>query len=431
MKSCKTIIGAAIIEIQKGTGLGEIHQVLVDENDHLIFIVKTKHSVQSFALLSGQSIHGIGDFAIMIEDSSDLRDIDEAELQELNDKQGTIFGEMVITIDGNKIGRVVDYHVDQKNEIGYLIVNPENASEEIQVPKSRILRIGKEYIILNSNENVASSVEEKTEPVQAVSKVAELEEKKNEASVVAKKPIEAADDQFQFDYAADKKEETANLVAEVTKATRDEELAEELSKASEQPAVAPVQPVEAVEIPEPKKEETIKAEVGTIEDMSDILQQLRQGVDNNKETNEVVETPAEPAKVETSIPEAPISLDAALKDIYSASSAPATHESAPVEKTPVEPVAIEKSKEEIAGPTLADVAEIQEEVLANVVPIKEGNVFLNQQKNLLVGKKLQKNLMSVDGNVILFAGDTVTNDTIDLLRRVDRKLLVRLAECVV
>lgn len=184
MKSCKTIIGAAIIEIQKGTGLGEIHQVLVDENDHLIFIVKTKHSVQSFALLSGQNIHGIGDFAIMIEDSSDLRDIDEAELQELNDKQGTIFGEMVITIDGNKIGRVVDYHVDQKNEIGYLIVNPENASEEIQVPKSRILRIGKEYIILNSNENVASSVEEKTEPVQAVSKVAELEEKKNEAPVV-------------------------------------------------------------------------------------------------------------------------------------------------------------------------------------------------------------------------------------------------------
>ena len=53
------------------------------------------------------------------------------------------------------------------------------------------------------------------------------------------------------------------------------------------------------------------------------------------------------------------------------------------------------------------------------------------KKRLLVGKTLQKDLVNADGGVILNAGDTVSDDIIDFLRRIDRKFLIRLAECVV
>ena len=62
---------------------------------------------------------------------------------------------------------------------------------------------------------------------------------------------------------------------------------------------------------------------------------------------------------------------------------------------------------------------------------KAVNDFIDRQKRLLVGKTLQKDLVNADGGVILNAGDTVSDDIIDFLRRIDRKFLIRLAECVV
>ena len=59
---------------------------------------------------------------------------------------------------------------------------------------------------------------------------------------------------------------------------------------------------------------------------------------------------------------------------------------------------------------------------------KAVNDFIDQQKRLLVGKTLQKDLVNADGGVILNAGDTVSDDIIDFLRRIDRKFLIRLAE---
>ena len=159
MKSCKTITGTVVIEIEKGMGLGEVHEVFVDEGVNLTFVIKSKQSEQPFALLSSKNIQGIGDFAVMVENSSVFQELQEADLKVLNDKQGSIFDEIVITIDGNKVGTVVDYHIDEKNEIGYLVVNSEDASEEIQIPKSRILMIGKEYIILNDEKKTAPHLE--------------------------------------------------------------------------------------------------------------------------------------------------------------------------------------------------------------------------------------------------------------------------------
>lgn len=159
MKSCKTITGTVVIEIEKGMGLGEVHEVFVDEGVNLTFVIKSKQSEQPFALLSSKNIQGIGDFAVMVENSSVFQELEEADLKVLNDKQGSVFDEIVITIDGNKVGTVVDYHIDEKNEIGYLVVNSEDASEEIQIPKSRILMIGKEYIILNDEKKTAPHLE--------------------------------------------------------------------------------------------------------------------------------------------------------------------------------------------------------------------------------------------------------------------------------
>ena len=361
MKSCKTITGTVVIEIEKGMGLGEVHEVFVDEGVNLTFVIKSKQSEQPFALLSSKNIQGIGDFAVMVENSSVFQELEEADLKVLNDKQGSVFDEIVITIDGNKVGTVVDYHIDEKNEIGYLVVNSEDASEEIQIPKSRILMIGKVYIILNDEKKTAPHLEADVEmgrlaaadllhETEAAKPAEKIEE------VVAEAPV------FEpvVDEKADVKEEAATDLTEALaavglgNAASDLEFSEAVVETTEEPEVQAL-----------VQEESAPAE-------------------------EVEET------------DAALSLDAALEEVLAA---PAEEVETTISTAPV--------AEEEAGAK------------------KAVNDFIDRQKRLLVGKTLQKDLVNADGGVILNAGDTVSDDIIDFLRRIDRKFLIRLAECVV
>ena len=362
MKSCKTITGTVVIEIEKGMGLGEVHEVFVDEGVNLTFVIKSKQSEQPFALLSSKNIQGIGDFAVMVENSSVFQELEEADLKVLNDKQGSVFDEIVITIDGNKVGTVVDYHIDEKNEIGYLVVNSEDASEEIQIPKSRILMIGKEYIILNDEKKTAPHLEADVEmgrlaaadllhETEAAKPAEKIEE------VVAEAPV------FEpvVDEKADVKEEAAT------------DLTEALAAVGLGAAASDLEFSEAV--------------VETAEE---------------PEVQDLVQEATAPAEEEVEETDAALSLDAALEEVLAV---PAEEVETTISTAPV--------AEEESGAK------------------KVVNDFIDRQKRLLVGKTLQKDLVNADGGVILNAGDTVSDDIIDFLRRIDRKFLIRLAECVV
>ena len=326
------------------------------------FVIKSKQSEQPFALLSSKNIQGIGDFAVMVENSSVFQELEEADLKVLNDKQGSVFDEIVITIDGNKVGTVVDYHIDEKNEIGYLVVNSEDASEEIQIPKSRILMIGKEYIILNDEKKTAPHLEADVEmgrlaaadllhETEAAKPAEKIEE------VVAEAPV------FEpvVDEKVDVKEEAATDLTEALAAVGLGAAAPEL--------------------------EFSEAVVETAEE---------------PEVQDLVQETTAPAEEEVEETDAALSLDAALEEVLAA---PAEEVETTISTAPV-------AEEESAAK-------------------KAVNDFIDRQKRLLVGKTLQKDLVNADGGVILNAGDTVSDDIIDFLRRIDRKFLIRLAECVV
>lgn len=358
MKSCKTITGTVVIEIEKGMGLGEVHEVFVDEGVNLTFVIKSKQSEQPFALLSSKNIQGIGDFAVMVENSSVFQELEEADLKVLNDKQGSVFDEIVITIDGNKVGTVVDYHIDEKNEIGYLVVNSEDASEEIQIPKSRILMIGKEYIILNDEKKTAPHLEADVEMGRLAA--ADLLHE-TEAAKPAEKIEEVVAEAPVFEPVVDEKEEAATDLTEALAAVG-------LGAAS----------------PELEFSEAV---VETTEE---------------PEVQDLVQETTAPAEEEVEETDAALSLDAALEEVLAA---PAEEVETTISTAPV-------AEEESAAK-------------------KAVNDFIDRQKRLLVGKTLQKDLVNADGGVILNAGDTVSDDIIDFLRRIDRKFLIRLAECVV
>lgn len=361
MKSCKTITGTVVIEIEKGMGLGEVHEVFVDEGVNLTFVIKSKQSEQPFALLSSKNIQGIGDFAVMVENSSVFQELQEADLKALNDKQGSIFDEIVITIDGNKVGTVVDYHIDEKNEIGYLVVNSEDTSEEIQIPKSSILMIGKEYIILNDEKKTAPHLEADVEMGRLA--VADLLHE-TEAAKPAEKIEEVVAEAPVFEPVVDEKVDvTEEAATDLTEALAAVGLGAESPELEFSEAV-----VETAEEPE----------------VQDLVQETTAPAEEVEETD------------------AALSLDAALEEVLAA---------------PVEEVESTVSTAPVA----------EEDSAAK----KAVNDFIDQQKRLLVGKTLQKDLVNADGGVILNAGDTVSDDIIDFLRRIDRKFLIRLAECVV
>ena len=363
MKSCKTITGTVVIEIEKGMGLGEVHEVFVDEGVNLTFVIKSKQSEQPFALLSSKNIQGIGDFAVMVENSSVFQELEEADLKVLNDKQGSVFDEIVITIDGNKVGTVVDYHIDEKNEIGYLVVNSEDASEEIQIPKSRILMIGKEYIILNDEKKTAPHLEADVEMGRLAA--ADLLHE-TEAAKPAEKIEEVVAEAPVFEPVVDEK-------ADVT-----EEAATDLTE-----ALAAV---------------GLGAAASDLEFSEAVVETAEE-----PEVQDLVQEPTAPlAEEEVEETDAAMSLDAALEEVLAA---PAEEVETTISTAPV--------AEEESGAK------------------KAVNDFIDRQKRLLVGKTLQKDLVNADGGVILNAGDTVSDDIIDFLRRIDRKFLIRLAECVV
>ena len=363
MKSCKTITGTVVIEIEKGMGLGEVHEVFVDEGVNLTFVIKSKQSEQPFALLSSKNIQGIGDFAVMVENSSVFQELEESDLKVLNDKQGSVFDEIVITIDGNKVGTVVDYHIDEKNEIGYLVVNSEDASEEIQIPKSRILMIGKEYIILNDEKKTAPHLEADVEMGRLAA--ADLLHE-TEAAKPAEKIEEVVAEAPVFEPVVDEK-------ADVT-----EEAATDLTE-----ALAAV---------------GLGAAASDLEFSEAVVETAEE-----PEVQDLVQEPTAPlAEEEVEETDAAMSLDAALEEVLAA---PAQEVETTISTAPV-------AEEDSAAK-------------------KAVNDFIDQQKRLLVGKTLQKDLINADGGVILNAGDTVSDDIIDFLRRIDRKFLIRLAECVV
>ena len=120
------------------------------------------------------------------------------------------------------------------------------------------------------------------------------------------------------------------------------------------------------------------------------------------EVQDLVQETTAPAEEEVEETDAALSLDAALEEVLAA---PAEEVETTISTAPV--------AEEESGAK------------------KAVNDFIDRQKRLLVGKTLQKDLVNADGGVILNAGDTVSDDIIDFLRRIDRKFLIRLAECVV
>ena len=280
----------------------------------------------------------------------------------LNDKQGSVFDEIVITIDGNKVGTVVDYHIDEKNEIGYLVVNSEDASEEIQIPKSRILMIGKEYIILNDEKKTAPHLEADVEMGRL-----------------------AAADLLHETEAAKPAEKIEEVVAEVPVF---EPVVDEKVDVKEEAATDLTEALAAVGLGAAAPElEFSEAVVETAEE---------------PEVQDLVQETTAPAEEEVEETDAALSLDAALEEVLAA---PAEEVETTISTAPV--------AEEESGAK------------------KAVNDFIDRQKRLLVGKTLQKDLVNADGGVILNAGDTVSDDIIDFLRRIDRKFLIRLAECVV
>lgn len=377
MISCRTIIGTAVIEIEKGIGLGQIHQVLVDDGVLLTFVVKANQGGEDYALLPGSNIHGIGDFAAMVKNGSALQAIDENGLAALAEKQGSIFDEMVITVDGNKIGRVVDYHIDPKNEIGFLIVNPENEGDEIQIPKSQILMIGKEYIILNEAKSGAVETVQ-VPPVQ----VADV------------KPIQVA---------AVKEEETPEVfVAPVVETKVPEQVEVEAEEELDRDAIFAQFDAAALMAKKHKEVEAAKAETSEFDfstRMESVPKPVTEPVASREEEAFATKQDTQAEQTSTQEDRGPLSLEEAFDLSPSSATEPEQTESRPAQQEPSQS--------------------------------EDGNHFLTEQKRLLVGKRLQKDLLDADGNAILLADEVVSDAMIDLLRRIDRRLLVRLAGCVI
>lgn len=316
MISCKALLGMTVIEIGHGIGCGHVMQVVVEEGKKLSFIVKLSNPEESMALIPAEAISGIGSYAAMISSRELLQNISDEMVENMIHTYGSIVDEVVVTIDGNRIGVVTDYFVDQKQEIGYLLVDTQD-NGQMEIQKDQIQVVGKEYIIVSP------------EAIGASGGTVE----RNFGTNFAAKPIE----------------KPSLTIAPAATATASASVARVETPEYEAPSFTRFTP--------------------PAEEMSFELYQ-----------QQVMDAHA-----------------------YESRRTPAfTEKPAPV--VPARPT---------VEPKVYDT----------------GNTFLNEQKNLLAGKRLERDFTDNKGRIILAKGEMITEELIDDLRKIDRRLVVRLAGC--
>ncbi|MGM0409684.1 MAG: PRC-barrel domain-containing protein [Bacillota bacterium] len=157
MRRAKEILSLAVITKSKGEIIGEIEDILIDENtgDFKIIVIKNKNKLCTLA----NNIYKIGEDLVVIKNSKLLFDYNKDNINDLlsvYNKTETLIGEEVITEDGKGVGIVKDIVIDESNykmagyEITGGLVNDLIAGRNI-VSLNSELKIGEDAIILNKS----------------------------------------------------------------------------------------------------------------------------------------------------------------------------------------------------------------------------------------------------------------------------------------
>ncbi|MYL72200.1 photosystem reaction center subunit H [Halobacillus litoralis] len=173
MKKSVEIIGFPIISISAGEEIGRVKSMVINPEKGSVDFLTVEHEdwQVSVKAIPFQKIIGIGKFAITVESTHSILDLNEIPIaNQLINKKVSIIGSQVMTRVGELVGEITEYDVNEKNgQITSVDVRAGN-QDNFEVSSEYIITYGENLLILNeefsTRKEETGDVEEKASQVE-------------------------------------------------------------------------------------------------------------------------------------------------------------------------------------------------------------------------------------------------------------------------
>lgn len=426
MLRSKDIIGLPIFTIAEGKEIGKITEILVNPGRGVVIALAVENTSK---IVIFSSIKNIGKDAVVIDTSSQLLEMSEHRNIE-RWKEIKIVDSKIITSSGQYIGKVSDFLLDVTTGKILSCVASDLEGERLIIPASRIVTFGKDALIIvdtEVEEEMEIEDKEETEQMQEVLEAAKEERKveHEEIKTVLEQLAEEIEKEPEGPSGPDVPETMQQKEAEkpaekpITQITPQAEPAEAGQKPFEQAAPEaklPTAPAGTSEEPPPitadaaPKIEQATASTRPAEEATGATppapEVKNEGAELKMEQKEVPATPKEatqtpPAPTEKAQEATPPARDEAAAAF------------AQVEKKTPAQTAEHLPKEDLQKSKPAAAKKPEEQVQA---------ILDRHQHDFLLGKTIKRDLLADDGTIILRAGDTITEETLEKARKANKYL---------
>ncbi len=160
MKSSAEIRSLKIISINEGKQISTVKDIVINSANGSLafFIIEQPSDYFGARLISFEDIFGIGDYALIINDSEAIQDVAHNPLAiELLQKDVKIIGSQVLTTKGCLIGQVTEFSIDEKT--GKITVcqlsNDEGSVNQFKC--DNVITYGKDIILIEENPSAANT----------------------------------------------------------------------------------------------------------------------------------------------------------------------------------------------------------------------------------------------------------------------------------
>ncbi len=154
MKTSVEIKGLKIISINEGRQISTVKDIIInsEEGSLAFFIVDQPSDYFGARLIAFKDILGLGDYALIISDSSVIQDVAHNPLAiELLQKDVKVIGSQVLTTKGCLIGEVTEMMIEEETGIisACQVSNPQGTGNQVKC--DRVITYGKEIILIDDS----------------------------------------------------------------------------------------------------------------------------------------------------------------------------------------------------------------------------------------------------------------------------------------
>lgn len=162
MKSSKEIIGLKIISINEGKNISKVKDIIINGHDGSLafFVIDQPSDYFGARLIAFADIHGLGDYALIINESSVIQDVAHSTLAvELLQKDIRIIGAQLLTTKGCLIGEIDEIAIDEATGKVSALEVTNLKGDSSQYKCDSVITYGREIILMDDSQPTISSGE--------------------------------------------------------------------------------------------------------------------------------------------------------------------------------------------------------------------------------------------------------------------------------